>query len=515
MADAKNKQDILNERKAQKAEKRAKEQLKAKKAKAKHTVFAVCVIAILVLAAVLFAYKQVIVSGVIDRHTAVVSTENYSVSKSMMTYYFNSMYQNMASYGSSLGLDTSKSLKDQKFGESTWYDYILSQTTSQVSQLLILREGALAEGFELTDEDYAEIDEIIETIKSQAKQYNYPSVSSFVKTVYGSAVNLKDIRACMELSVFAEKYADKIIDEGQYTDADYDKYFKDNNETYNYIDYLEYSFDATKDSSTGKIDEAEAAQMKAHAEALAALTSVDEFNAYIKAYETTKQTSELDEDETLDMANVDAAVEKALIKHKAKGSLPSIIAKVFYEENAPVGTTTTESDDENGSYTVYMKASDKYFDDYVLRNAMTLFVSDSNHKDAEGAAAYADEIIAKWNESAKTEEAFEELAHEYDEGAHAHGANVVKNTSGAAYVEWLYSDERAAGDLDKIVSTGDKGVYIVLYTGENEMTAWEYDCDTALRNEHYSEKYSELAAEKWVYTNDDVKTLIPVSLSSK
>ena len=55
-------------------------------------------------------------SGVVERHQVAMETENYKVTSAMMNYYFNTLYRNYASsYASSMGLDPSKPLNEQKY----------------------------------------------------------------------------------------------------------------------------------------------------------------------------------------------------------------------------------------------------------------------------------------------------------------------------------------------------------------------------------------------------------------
>ena len=121
------------------------------------------VLAVAIVAGVLIIYN-IYDSGFIQKKTTALETENYKISSAMLTYYYNSTYQNFASsYGSalsSMGLDTTKSLKDQQMsgGDGTWYDYFMSSAKSNAQQVLVLCEAARAEGFELTDEQLDEID---------------------------------------------------------------------------------------------------------------------------------------------------------------------------------------------------------------------------------------------------------------------------------------------------------------------------------------------------------------------
>ena len=135
------------------------------------------VLAVVIVAGVLVIY-QVYDSGYIQKHTTALESENYTISSAMLTYYYNSVYQNfVSSYGStlsSLGLDTTKSLKSQQMsgGNGTWYDYFMNTAQKNAKQLLVLCEAAKADGIELTDDQQAEIDETVKTMKSNAKSNN-------------------------------------------------------------------------------------------------------------------------------------------------------------------------------------------------------------------------------------------------------------------------------------------------------------------------------------------------------
>ena len=241
--DAKTKMEIQAERKAQKLERKAKEKKAQKKTSVKNVIIVVCVILMFALAIALFAYKQVVTSGIIERSTTAMSTENYKVSVSMMTYFFNSGYQNFAGqygdYLSSFGLDTSKSLKEQTSmdGSSTWYDYFLDSAKSQAEQLLVLCEGAKANGVTLEDEDYDEINEALNNYKTSAANYGY-NANTYVKLIFGTSVNLKDMKKCLELSQLASKYATYVSESYEYTAEDYKTYFDENADSYTYVDYV-------------------------------------------------------------------------------------------------------------------------------------------------------------------------------------------------------------------------------------------------------------------------------------
>lgn len=516
--DAKNRMEIQAERKAQKLERKAAEKKAKKKTSVKNTIIIVCVILMFALAVALFAYEQIITSGIIERNTTVMSSENYKISESMMTYFFNSTYQNFAnqysSYLSSFGLDTTKSLKEQTSmdGSSTWYDYFMSSAKSQAQQILVLCEAANANGVTLDDESYEEIDETIETYKSAATQYGYDA-NTYIKLIFGTSVNLKDMRKCLELSELATQYATVVSESYEYTDEDYTTYFNENKDTYTYVDYAKYTFAAAADSDGNYLAD-DIAAMKAKGEALAATTSLDSFKAYVKDYLVDKETAELEDGEELDETSIDSTVEGLLTTKVTKSSAGEEVAAWAFDAETKVGDTYIDSDDEKGSYTVYILNATSYIEDYTTKNGAYIYLTNSTYTDEAGASAKADEIITEWNSGDKTAESFLELTEKYSESGHLH--DIVKNIDkDEPYSEVLYSEDAVVGGVSKYISTEESGVFIVYYAGDSELTAWEAEVDTALRNADYSTDYDEMAETYAVEINEDkINTVIPVTLSS-
>ena len=103
------------------------------------------ILAFVIVGGVVASYS-VINSGIIERNQVAMKSENYEVSSAMMNYYFNTLYQNYSGTYSSLGLDTSKPLTEQKYTEDqTWHDFFMNLAKSNVRQLLVLAEAAKAE----------------------------------------------------------------------------------------------------------------------------------------------------------------------------------------------------------------------------------------------------------------------------------------------------------------------------------------------------------------------------------
>jgi len=130
---------------------------KKQKKSAPTWVYTAAVVLVLVLLVGVLAGSMISNSGMFLRATDVVEGENYSVDAAMLSYYFygyyNGFLNQFGTYASYFGLDTSKSLKDQAYGESTFFDYFMEQALAQAENTVLFCEEADARGITLDDED--------------------------------------------------------------------------------------------------------------------------------------------------------------------------------------------------------------------------------------------------------------------------------------------------------------------------------------------------------------------------
>ena len=334
-------------------------------------------------------------NGVIMRYRYPVRSENYKFSANMMSYLYKTQYQSFtsqySSYISYFSLDTSSSLKDQKFGdtssgygyetqflgkfEGTWFDYFMNLATEQAKQTLIYCEEADARGITLDDADMAEIDQSIETIKSTAAMYGY-TANSYVSNMYGKGVNLKDVRRVMELSTLAQKCLLDISEEitNGISDEDIKNAYTATPDKFDLIDYSYYTIkvnyddvaaevlgsdytDAELKENKDKVLEAykkEIAEAKELAEKFKALTSVDDFNKYLyeqvamDAYDTAYEKLTLEEADLPEDA-IRATVNKAVVD--------AVVAEIL-EGKTETAKALVESE---GVYKVYDQTVSKAF----------------------------------------------------------------------------------------------------------------------------------------------------------
>ncbi len=295
--------------------------------------WAVNLIAIVITLAILLSgiFLALSSNGTFLRMRTAIRTENFRVNGQMMTYYASTQYQNFLSNYSSLlsnfSLDTTKPLKDQKFGdtsvkenvydtlylptpegfEGSWYDYFMIQAEDEVKTMLRYCEIAKELGVELGDAEQKKIDDAIAVMAESAAEYNYP-LNAYIAATFGEGVKEKDLRRALELSELAtlgmNALSDKLMSE---IPADrIEQTYNENASLYNQIDYSFYSFrvdyaDISTDMKAANANvtdteileeyKKQIAEAKAKADALKAAPSDTEFE---KALLTEIATDEYD-----------------------------------------------------------------------------------------------------------------------------------------------------------------------------------------------------------------------------
>ena len=239
------------------------------------------------------------VNGVMRRAKISVSSENFEVTGTMMSVYYNSIIQSYNNnayqyayyyymvYGQSsgksfaeyyqqmLGYTPGKDLDKQtmsKDSDRTWFDYFLSSAKSSVTSMLVYCEAAKAAGFELTDEDRKTIDEEVASLKESAAKSEM-SFSSYLSQNFGTGVKESDFRAAYELQLLANKYQEKVFDDLDHsiTEDDINKYYDEHKIDFSVIRYIAYT------ASTKGLDKDKIEELKNAATALEDATTYEEF----------------------------------------------------------------------------------------------------------------------------------------------------------------------------------------------------------------------------------------------
>ena len=327
-------------------------------------------------------------SGIVMRSRKAIYSDDYTINGSILQYMFMGEYQQFLtdneSYLNYFSLDTSKSLKSQKYGdtsagtgyetsflgafEGSWYDYFMSKTEEQARQLLIYCEEADERGIKLEDSDYAEIDAALAQLELTASLYGY-SANAYIAQMYGEGVKVKDIRKAMEISALATKCAVEVDEDliAGITDDEISAKYNENVRDYNVVDYVYYTFsvdfdDLAKDVIDGydgkteltadqeakvlEVYKEKIAEAKANAAKFEALADVDVFLSTALRTAAEKAFDELYKSEAL--ADADKLSDDALAAVKT-----AMVDKVLEEVKAEAAETSDDTAEADGKFTAY------------------------------------------------------------------------------------------------------------------------------------------------------------------
>lgn len=500
-----------------------------KKRSAKSVLSAIAIVLVLVIIVGVVAIYSIADSGFVQRNQVAMKSDNYEVSSAMMNYYFNTLYQSYSSSVTSMGLDTAKPLDQQEYTKgTTWYDYFMDMTKSQVRQLLVLAEAAKAEGFKLDDVEKTDSHDhsakaTLDEIETYAKAFGV-TLDYYLQATYGKGVNEKVFTECYELSEIASHYSEHMKSQYTFEKADWDKYYEENKDSFNKVDYLTYTFkveateldkDATEDDKAAAeaIDKAAAAELKPLSAELAATTTADSFKAYVENYLKTNlykdKTEEELKKEKIDIAEI---VSDCLVEG-ATNSSESDLNKWLFDEKRNANDTYVVDAKDGLSFTVYMilPAADTedlglaciYRDTYKLKDVRFIPFLNSDYKDnAADAKAAADKVLAEYKDDA-TEANFIELAspEKYGNENYVDGLleGIDKGAIGEEVDVWLYDSARKKGDCE-VIQVEDSGSFLIYYIGDNEVK-WEVQADQSLKNDKYTEEYEALEDKYVVKAN--------------
>ncbi|MBQ7475272.1 MAG: peptidylprolyl isomerase [Clostridia bacterium] len=490
-----------------------------KNGKLKGVIIAVAVVVVLLALIALTIFNNAKDQGWFEGNEVVMSSENFSVTDGMFSFFFREVYTNTYNtYYSFLGdnvtsyIDTSKSLKEQEYpggGDySTWYDYILAQTKLAVGEYLTFCEEARAAGISLDKSDRDEINSEVNDIKSAAKTYGYNSADDYIRASFGIGVNSAKIKKALEIEHLAVKYRTKITDEVDVSDEAIEAVYNEDTNAYDKVTYLTYAFKAddllpdeeTADSDTDAETEAETgdenaeaeaqaiedaiAKIKTYAEELAAKTSEEEFKAYVQKY----AIDVLGQDEHTAEHTGESALKT--------GSYSESSDAMVWAFSAKAGESKIIESEDGKTVTVYVLVGEKARDDNDGYRTTRHVLFGKDDYDDDGAKAK--EVYDKWVSEGATEDGIASLAGEYstDAGSKEKGGlyqNVYKGQFVEPFNTWLFEEGRKEGDHDLIET--EYGWHIVYF-----ISAGEPQWKTSIRNKLTSDAYNaakDAAAEKY------------------
>ena len=510
---ASNKKKLRNELNAQKmTERQVQEQKEAKKLKLYTTIFVVVLALLLVASATLAVSKALTKSGVLERNTVAVTIGEHKVTNAELNYFYVdavlNYYSQVGQYASFFGLDINTPLDEQIVDEetgSTWADQFVDTAISDAKNVYAIVDAANAAGFQLSEDELASIDtELMYAEFNAVYSAGYPSMDSYLKSLYGNAADAEGYRAYLELRSLAGAYYESYADSLTYDDAALREGEKENfnqysSFTYNYKyipvnNYLTGGTVNDNNVATYSDEEKAAAQKKAQEVANGLVgddvTSLVLFDKKIANMEGAK------ENETSDVADaqlydaVNSVIRDWVTASERKEGDTTVI---------PSTTTSTvdgvETEVVNGYYAVYFVSSND--NNFPLANVRHILVKpeggtfnsatqmyDYTAEEMAAAMEKAKELLNGWRANNPTEDSFADLAKENsaDGNASAGGLyeNVYPGQMVASFNDWCFAEGRKPGNVGLVETPF--GVHVMYYVGDSETLYRDYMITNDLRD---------------------------------
>lgn len=514
------------ERKARLA-KAAKKNAKTKKAKnAAASVSKKIVIAVLCVAIAAGAIYGVIAGfNLIDRFTTVLKVGDYKVNAIEFGYFYYMQYNQKSQelqqlyeyYGQTFStFDTSVAPEDQLVDESdkdnkdTWADTFAEGAANAVHQLITLYEEASKEGYKLTDDDKAEIDEYISSMKSEARNNNL-SLNAYLRLNYGRGINEKFIRLQLKRSMIAETFATDRTEEfkNKYSDEDIKKIYDEDPSAHNVIDFRIISVPLnTLTAESGETSEQLEARQKKEDEktkekadkVFAAISDEKTFLEQATALHI-ESHEKGDEHKDDDYDAKTATLNKRTKKSNVEQSLNEESAKWMFDSARKTGEFKMFNDETNGYYIVMVQKPAYAQSSVDVRHIFIPFSEESEtptDEEKKTAKETMDSVQAEWKNGEKTEEAFAALAKKYskDTNSSANGGLFEDLFGGDVYFgnifnDWVFDPARKTGD-DPVIE-GDYGYHLLYFVkSDTKYFDWMRNILNTKGNEDYTAYQTEL-----------------------
>lgn len=407
------------------------------------------------------------------RRKVIAKTENYEVTAAMFACYFRQCadsYLRYAEQDSSMTVfDKNVSLKEQEYSNGvTWYDMFLDNTMSTIKLNLQYAEAALADGYTLSEEDEATVQDLAENADLSR---------------YQKGVRRSDMEKATRLTILADSYQKAAKEKISVSDDEVQNYYNAHQDAYMTASTLAYSFPWSPEGIiSGDYAEHDAAAEQA--EKLGKCKTQQEFTDFVFHYLTEEKEVERSEAEQMaaDLTITDT------IKQ-----FPDEVQK-WINGGAKPGETFVWPREDQCYASVYMLRDTPAADDSKTVDLRVIYLSASTYGDIDKAIEAANLMQSDVKTADDPSEMFANLAKEYSsdgstysKGGLVTGYSATRTTYGDEIAAWAFDRERQHGDMTVIARTS--AVLLAYYENPNEKTGWE----NQVRGDLYQKKVDEFS----------------------
>ena len=437
--------------------------------------------------------------------TTAITIGGYKYTNADFQYYYNTAYSSFVNSNSSylsLFFDSSQDLDDQAFNPtyitmmggtvpegvdetSSWKDYFKAVALQNMVEVTALYDQAVKAGYTLSEEDAAEIEEVIAGFDTAATYNGLRNAEAFVSLYYGKGNTIDSVRELMTRGYIASGYAQEQFDSFEYSQDELDAYYDEHKDELDAFSFEYYLVAAEKVETTETVTDEETGEEKE--ETTEAVT--DETMAAAK--ETADNILAAIQDGTsLSDAVTEAIGEDATVSSYENqlgvysvNYLSDIVADWITDSARSEGDMTVIEAEDSGYYVVVFEGRSDNTDynavsfRHILINA-TDSDEDGEFSDEELTVAEdkINQIYDEWVNGDATEDSFAELANanSEDSGSNTNGGlyeHVGKNSMVDVVNDFIYDPARQPGDTTIVLNEGSyTGWHLLYFVGTDEMS---------------------------------------------
>ena len=367
---------------------------------------------------------------------------------------------------------------------------------TNVFSIIGVAKAAEAKGYKLEGDDLKTYESTVAQLKSDQSSYN-GSAKEFFNKYYGFGTNEEIVLKNYRYQLIAIKYYNDFCDKLDYSDEDLNKYYEEFGlETMAQVDFRVaiFSTDAgnTFSSAYGSAEDAKNAANRLDA-------IITDETSFINAIKSEAQAlgcdmTKFDEKETL---------EEGFIYTNMNSKLSELRDWIFSTDRKANdhAVFTAEIDGKEVTYLIFM-VKPAYIEEYKtidMRHILVKKAEDTTKTDEElkaDAKSKIEQICAKWEDTAMTDEDFAKLAKDYSDDTTKDDGGLIEKVQKGQLVEaietFLFDSERKTGDYKIVEST--YGYHLVYYKGTN-VEKWIIDAEALLTEKDFEAETKKLCED--------------------
>ena len=477
MSASKNKKQRLN---ATVDPKKAEEEAKRIKENKKYKTIGICVAVLFVLSIAFILLFNTIMYNWLPA----VSVNGRNFSAAEFNFFYMAEYNELANSSAESKPTTGYSFREQKYDDLyTWYDYLKNEAKTALTQYTAIYNEAQAKGYVLPDEEKANIETEITSLRNAAASSNV-STKAYLENVYGTGMTESVYRKCLEFYTYVSSYYSHIVDTFQYTDDELAAEYAEIADDYDYFSFDLFFVEADMGTEEEPISftnamagaKEEAEMLKAHtADEASFVAAVQDYYNFHAEEGGDPQTASAD---SLGTGFQGRYV--SMIYSWADEWLKDAAREAGDVEIFPIGES--EEDTRHGYYVVLFKERDT--NDYAGVKATMIAISPETVTKEEGETdeAYAlrqaaaeqaadskiGEIKAAWESGAyaTTDDLIAAFSEDIGDNHNDYDA-LSKHDLYDSFNDWLFDEARA--ENDSLTITEGSYRYLLIYKGHSDI----------------------------------------------